>query len=125
MSDALPDDAWVSDFLATAPKPLHAALQRRLQASTTHVNTLAEIFKQRAAIEAQYADSLAKLARAAESGSVLPKSSIEWDKTSGEAKVYDTIVSEIRQVSAHYTKIDLIPVIRFACIHSHAHPLRL
>lgn len=99
MSDSLPDDAWVNSFLPTPPRPLLNSLQRRLQASTTHINALAELYKQRAAIEAQYADSLSKLARTAESGGLNGKNGVEWDKASGEGKIWDSVVSEIVEVS--------------------------
>jgi len=97
MSDALPDDTWINNFLSSPPRPLQAALQKRLHASTTHLNSLAEIYKQRAAIETQYAESLAKLARSAEQGSLLPKAGIEWDKSSGEGKIWETVVNEISE----------------------------
>lgn len=98
MSDALPDDAWIQSFLSSPPRPLQQALQKRLHASTSHLNSLAELYKQRAAIETQYADSLAKLVRSAEQGSLLPKTSIEWDKSSGEGKLWDNIISELSEV---------------------------
>jgi hypothetical protein len=98
MSESLPEDAWVNCFLPTPPRPLISALQRRLQASTTHLNALAELYKQRAAIEATYADSLAKLARTAEQGGLHGKNSTEWDKGSGEARLWDTVVAELSEV---------------------------
>jgi hypothetical protein len=98
MSDTLPDDAWINAFLPTPPRPLLIALQRRLQASTTHVNALSELYKQRAAIEAQYAESLSKLARAAESGGLNGKNGIEWDRANGEGKLWDSVISEISEV---------------------------
>lgn len=99
MADSLPEDAWVNCFLPTSPRPLLTSLQRRLQASTTHIHALAEVYKQRAAIEATYADSLAKLARTAEQGGLNGKNAVEWDKGSGEGKLWDTVVSEIAEVS--------------------------
>jgi hypothetical protein len=99
MSDALPDDAWVQSFQATSPKPLFDTLKRRLQASTTHVSALSELFKQRAAIETQYADSLAKLAKTAEGGGLNGKSGVEWDKSGGEAKLWDIVVTDLVEVS--------------------------
>jgi len=98
MSDSLPDDTWINNFLSSPPRALQTALQKRLHASNTHLNSLAELYKQRAAIEAQYAESLAKLARSAEQGSLLPKAGIEWEKTSGEGKIFETIVNEISEV---------------------------
>jgi hypothetical protein len=92
MSDALPDDAWVQSFQATS-------LKRRLQASTTHVSALSELFKQRAAIETQYADSLAKLAKTAEGGGLNGKSGVEWEKSGGEAKLWDIVVTDLVEVS--------------------------
>lgn len=99
MSDALPDDAWVQSFQATSPKPLFDNLKRRLQASTTHVSALSELFKQRAAIETQYAESLAKLAKTAEGGGLNGKSGVEWEKSGGEAKLWDMIVTDLVEVS--------------------------
>jgi hypothetical protein len=99
MSDALPDDAWVQSFQATSPKPLFDTLKRRLQASTTHVSALSELFKQRAAIETQYAESLAKLAKTAEGGGLNGKSGVEWEKSGGEAKLWDIVVTDLVEVS--------------------------
>jgi hypothetical protein len=103
MSDMLPEDAWVNSFLPSAPRPLLTSLQRRLAASTSHVNALADLFKQRAALEQQYADGLAKLARSAESGGLLPKNGTEWDRSGGEAKVWDSVVSDLAEVSLMFT----------------------
>ena len=98
MSDALPEDAWVNNFLTTPPRPLLTALQRRLQASTTHINALADLYKQRAAIEAQYADSLSKLARTAESGGLIGKGGVDWDKAGGERRIWDGLITEMTEV---------------------------
>ncbi|WWD22483.1 hypothetical protein CI109_106976 [Kwoniella shandongensis] len=97
MSDLLPDDAWVNSFLATSPRPLLSALQRRLHASTTHVNALAELYKQRAAIEAAYAEGLSKLARTAEQGGLSGKTGNDWEKASGEGRLWDSIISELTE----------------------------
>lgn len=105
-TDTLPEDAWVNNFLASQPRPLLSSLQRRLQASTCHVTALAELYKQRSAIEAQYADSLQKLARAAESGALAGKGGNEWEKTGGEAKLWDVVVSELSEVSVSMVFID-------------------
>jgi hypothetical protein len=114
MSDALPDDAWIQNFLSAPPRPLQQALQKRLHASTAHLNSLAELYKQRAVIEAQYAESLAKLVRSAEQGSMLPKTSIEWDKSSGEGKLWDTIINELSEVrpGAPVLRLDSLPTYR-------------
>jgi len=104
MTDSLPDDAWIQNFLASSPRPLLTALQRRLAASTTHVNSLAEIYKQRAAIEAQYADGLAKLARAAETGGLYGKGGVEWDRASGEGKIWESVVGEIAEVRSLHSR---------------------
>lgn len=98
-SDALPDDTWINNFLASPPRPLQTNLQKRLHASTVHLNSLAELYKQRAAIETQYSESLAKLVRIAEQGNLLPKSGVEWDKASGEGKLWDALINEISEAS--------------------------
>lgn len=98
MADSIPDDAWVQSFQATSPKPLFDNLKRRLQASTTHVTALSELYKQRSAIEAQYADSLSKLARTAEAGGLNGKQGVEWDKSGGEAKLWDVILTDLVEV---------------------------
>jgi hypothetical protein len=95
----LPEDTWVNSFLPSAPRPLLTALQRRLAGSTSHVNALADLFKQRAAIEQQYADGLAKLARTAENGGLLPKNGTEWERGGGEAKLWEAMVSDLAEVS--------------------------
>ena len=111
MTDTLPEDAWLNSFLPTPPRPLQAALQKRLHASTTHVNSLAELYKQRAAVEAQYAESLSKLARSAEQGNLLPKAGIEWDRSSGEGKIWESVLGEIAEVNIiclHCSIADLV-----------------
>jgi hypothetical protein len=99
MSDTLPDDAWINSFLSSPPRPLLSSLQRRLQTSTTHLNALAELYKQRAGIEAAYADGLAKLARTAEQGGLNGKNGVEWDKASGEGKLWESVITELSEVS--------------------------
>jgi hypothetical protein len=100
MSDSLPDDAWVQSFQTSAPRQLLTALQRRLQQSTAHVNSLAEVYKRRAALEQEYADNLQKLARDAEKGGLLLKGGVgnDWDKNSGEGKIWDNVLSELAEV---------------------------
>lgn len=99
MSEAIPDDAWVQSFLTSSPKPLFDNLKQRLQASNTHVNAISELYKQRAQIEAHYADSLAKLAKTAEAGGLNGKQGTEWERSGGEAKVWNMVVSELVEVS--------------------------
>nr|XP_031863520.1 uncharacterized protein CI109_000770 [Kwoniella shandongensis]KAA5530592.1 hypothetical protein CI109_000770 [Kwoniella shandongensis] len=108
MSDLLPDDAWVNSFLATSPRPLLSALQRRLHASTTHVNALAELYKQRAAIEAAYAEGLSKLARTAEQGGLSGKTGNDWEKASGEGRLWDSIISELTETSASHSTLSAV-----------------
>jgi hypothetical protein len=101
MSDLLPDDAWVNTFQSTPVRPLLSALQRRLQASTTHVHALAELFHERSMIEQEYATKLSKLVRAAEAGQLSGKSAVEWDRNGGEAKIWDTVLMDIQEVRTH------------------------
>lgn len=98
MSDSLPEDAWVSSFLPSPPRPLLNSLQKRLAASTSHVTALADLYKQRAAIEQQYADALAKLARTAENGGLIPKNGTEWERGGGEGKIWENVVSDLAEV---------------------------
>lgn len=98
MSDTLPDDAWVNAFLATPPRPLLTALQKRLHTSTAHLGALADIYKQRAAVEAAYADGLQKLARTAEQGALTGKTGNDWPKSSGEGRLWDSVISELAEV---------------------------
>ncbi|ORY20449.1 Muniscin C-terminal mu homology domain-domain-containing protein [Naematelia encephala] len=102
-SDTLPDDAWVQCFLSAPPRPLLGSLQRRLQGSTTHVNALAELFKQRAAIEQQYAESLSKLARTAEQGGLSGKAGNDWEKGGGEARLWESVITDISETSASHS----------------------
>ena len=99
MSDALPDGTWVNSFLSASPRPLQQALQKRQHGAQTHINALAEIFKQRAIIESQYADSLNKLVKNAEQGLLNGKGAVEWEKTGGEQKIWANVVSELQEVS--------------------------
>lgn len=106
MSDSLPEDAWVQSFQQSQPKQLQSSLQRRLATSTNHAQSLAELYKQRAQIEQTYADSLAKLARSAEQGSLIKgnKSGVDWDKSSGEARLWDVAIQDVAETSsAHST----------------------
>lgn len=95
---SLPEDAWVQAFQQAQPRPLLGNLQKRLAGSTAHVNALAELYKQRAAIEQTYADSLAKLARTAESGSLV-KSKADWDSAAGEGRLWRLAVQDVQEVS--------------------------
>lgn len=97
-SDALDETAWVSSFLETPPRQLLSSLQKRLHASQTHVAALAELYKQRAAIEAQYADSLQRLVKQAERGELSGKTGNEWERGSGEAKLWDSVLAEMSEV---------------------------
>ncbi|OCF36197.1 hypothetical protein I316_02070 [Kwoniella heveanensis BCC8398] len=105
MANALPEDAWVNCFLPTPPRPLLTALQKRLHASTTHLNALAEVYKQRAQIEATYAESLSKLAKTAEQGGLSGKSGNDWDKASGEGRLWDSVISELAETSASHSTL--------------------
>ncbi|WVW81891.1 hypothetical protein I302_103890 [Kwoniella bestiolae CBS 10118] len=105
MSDLLPEDTWVNNFLPTPPRPLLSTLQRRLHTSTTHLNALAEVYKQRAQIEATYAESLSKLAKTAEQGGLSGKSGNEWEKASGEGRLWDSVISELSETSASHSTL--------------------
>jgi hypothetical protein len=118
MADALPDDAWVQSFASAPPRQLLTALQRRLQASSTHVHALAELYKQRALIESQYADSLSKLARTAESGGLNGKQGVEWDRSGGEAKLWESVVNDLVEVrQSNFTATDGRPLLRTRRLH--------
>ncbi|WVQ80255.1 hypothetical protein IAT38_002360 [Cryptococcus sp. DSM 104549] len=108
MSDTLPDDAWVNSFLASSPRPLLSALQRRLHTSTAHTNALAEIYKQRAAVEAAYAEGLTKIARLAEQGGMTGKTGNDWGKSSGEARLWDSVISELAETSASHSTLSAL-----------------
>lgn len=97
-ADRLAEDAWSSEFQTGAPRPILNSLQRRLQASSTHAHALAELFRERAVVEQEYSAKLAKLAQAAESGQLLGKNGVEWDRRGGEAKLWDAVVSDIQEV---------------------------
>ncbi|WWC85898.1 uncharacterized protein L201_000765 [Kwoniella dendrophila CBS 6074] len=105
MSDLLPEDTWVNNFLPTPPRPLLSALQRRLHTSTTHVNALAEVYKQRAQIEATYAESLSKLVKTAEQGGLSGKSGNDWDRSSGEGRLWESVLSELSETSASHSTL--------------------
>nr|KIR87916.1 hypothetical protein I308_01949 [Cryptococcus tetragattii IND107] len=105
MSDTLPDDAWVNAFLAAPPRPLLTALQKRLHTSTAHLGALADIYKQRAAVEAAYADGLQKLARTAEQGALTGKTGNDWPKSSGEGRLWDSVISELAETSASHSTL--------------------
>lgn len=98
MGEALPEDAWSKEFQTANARPLLSSLQRRLQASTTHVHALAELYRERALIEQEYSAKLGKLARSAEAGQLLGKNGTEWDRNGGEAKLWDAVLSDIQEV---------------------------
>ncbi|EJT46447.1 hypothetical protein A1Q1_04936 [Trichosporon asahii var. asahii CBS 2479] len=97
MSEGLPDDAWANAFQTAAAKPLLTALQRRLHASTNHVNSLAELLHERSVIEQEYSAKLLKLARAADAGQLGGKGGIEWERNGGEARLWNTVVSDLTE----------------------------
>ncbi|WVR03547.1 hypothetical protein IAU60_000539 [Kwoniella sp. DSM 27419] len=105
MADTLPEDAWVNCFLPTPPRPLLTALQKRLHSSTNHLNALAEIYKQRAQIEATYADSLSKLAKTADQGGLSGKSGNDWDRSAGEGKLWESVMTELSETSASHSTL--------------------
>lgn len=90
--------------MSTSPKPLFDNLKRRLQASHTHVTAIAELYKQRAQIEAQYADSLAKLAKTAEAGGLNGKQAADWEQSGGEAKLWNIVITDIVEVGSRFIK---------------------
>lgn len=100
MSETLPDDAWVQSFSNAQPRPVLNALSKRLNGSTAHINAMAELYKQRAAIESQYADSLLKLARQAEKGELSGKTGNTWEKGGGEGKLWDSVLADIQEVKS-------------------------
>jgi hypothetical protein len=103
MSQLLPEDAWLNSFQTSLPRPLLVSLQKRLTTSTTHLSALADIYKERAAIEANYAAALNKLAKSADQSGFSGKVGNDWDKSSGEAKLWNSVVSEISEVSLPVT----------------------
>nr|ODN88741.1 hypothetical protein L203_02755 [Cryptococcus depauperatus CBS 7841] len=106
MSDSLPADAWINNFLAAPPRPLLANLQKRLVTSSAHLVGLAEVYKQRAQIEAHYADNLAKLARSADAGTLSGlKNGNDWPRNSAEARIWDSVVSEITETSTTHSTL--------------------
>lgn len=96
--DSLPESAWANEFQNAPTRPLLSSLQRRLQASTTHAHALAEIFRERAVIEQEYATKLGRLAKAADSGQLSGKGAVDWDRHSGEEKLWDTVLNDIQEV---------------------------
>ncbi|KAK4688886.1 hypothetical protein P7C73_g1218, partial [Tremellales sp. Uapishka_1] len=105
---ALPEDAWLNCFLSTPPRPLLTSLERRLHASNTHLNVLADVYRERAAIEATYAASLNKLAKTAESGGLSGKNGNEWEKNSGEQKLWLSVLTEISETSTSHSTLSAI-----------------
>lgn len=103
MGDVLPEDTWSREFQTANPRTLLNSLQRRLQASTTHVHALAELYRERAVIEQEYAAKLSKLARSAESGQLLGKNGTEWERNAGEGKLWDAVLTDIQEVCSHST----------------------
>jgi hypothetical protein len=97
--DSLPDNHWINTFQTTPTRPLLTALQRRLQVSTTHVNALAELFHERAAIEHEYATKMSKLIRSAEAGQLNGKGAVKWDRNSAEDRLWEAVLGDIQQVS--------------------------
>lgn len=101
MGDVLPEDTWSREFQTANPRTLLNSLQRRLQASTTHVHALAELYRERSVIEQEYAAKLGKLARSAESGQLLGKNGAEWERNAGEGKLWDAVLADIQEVCSH------------------------
>ncbi|GMK56722.1 hypothetical protein CspeluHIS016_0305620 [Cutaneotrichosporon spelunceum] len=103
MSDSLPDDTWSKEFQTANAKPLLSSLQRRLQASNTHAHALAELYRERALIEQEYATKLGKLARSAEAGQLLGKNGTQWDQHGGEAKLWDSVLADIHETASSHS----------------------
>ena len=99
---SLPEDAWVQAFLQAQPRPLLNNLQKRLAGSHAHVAALAELYKQRAAIEQTYAESLAKLSRTAEGGQLTKKG--DWDASGGEDRLWRLAVQDLQEVCHPWTR---------------------
>lgn len=106
-SDTLPEDAWANAFNSASTRPVLNALSRRLQASNTHVHALSELYRERAVIEQEYSTKLAKLARSAEAGQLSGKGSVEWERHSAEAKLFDAVVADLQEVSSKVTCVVL------------------
>ncbi|WOO84703.1 SH3-containing GRB2-like protein 3-interacting protein 1 [Vanrija pseudolonga] len=105
MADSLPQDTWINAFGGVPPRTLLSSLQRRQHASQTHVHALAELFRERAAIEQEYAAKLQKLARAAEAGQLNGKGGIEWDRSGGEAKLFNSVLSDINETATAHSSL--------------------
>ncbi|BEJ10941.1 hypothetical protein CspHIS471_0103630 [Cutaneotrichosporon sp. HIS471] len=105
MTDALPEDAWSKEFHTANAKPLLTSLQRRLQASNTHVHALAELYRERALIEQEYATKLGKLARSAEAGMLFGKNGTQWDKHGGEAKLWNSVLEDINETADSHSTL--------------------
>ncbi|CAK9779694.1 hypothetical protein CC85DRAFT_285156 [Cutaneotrichosporon oleaginosum] len=105
MSDALPEDTWSKEFQTANARPLLNSLQKRLQASTTHVHALAELYRERALIEQDYATKLSKLARSAEQGQLLGKGGTQWDQHGGEAKLWDAVLGDIQETASSHSTL--------------------
>ncbi|KAL1407067.1 hypothetical protein Q8F55_006480 [Vanrija albida] len=99
MADSLPEETWVNAFEGVQPRTLLTSLQRRQHASQTHVHALAELFRERSVIEQEYATKLQKLARAAESGQLNGKGGLEWDRSGGEANLFNSVLSDINETA--------------------------
>ncbi|KAL7418779.1 hypothetical protein Q5752_006462 [Cryptotrichosporon argae] len=108
MSDALSDDAWLNSFATAPPRQLLSALQRREAVAHNHVAALAELYKERAAIEAEYAARLQKLARTAEQGGLVGKGGNEWERGSGEEKTFNALVSELSETSSSHSTLSAL-----------------
>ena len=105
-AEALPDDSWASGFQTANSRAVLLQLQRRLHTSTTHVQTLAELFRERAAIENEYATKLSKLARTAESGQLGGKGSvIDWDPRSAEGRLFGAAISDLQETSSSHASL--------------------
>lgn len=110
MGEALPEDTWSKEFRTANARPLLSSLQHRLQASTTHIHALAELYHERALIEQDYAAKLGKLTKSAEAGQLLGKNGTPWDRNGGEGKLWDAVLSDIQEVcSLHRDYADRRP----------------
>lgn len=73
----------------SAPKPLLASLRSRLQRSAQTQDAIADLFKERAAVEHAYAQGLAKALKKVENASV---------GQGGEKLVWEGLVNEMHEV---------------------------
>ncbi|CED85589.1 Predicted proline-serine-threonine phosphatase-interacting protein (PSTPIP) [Phaffia rhodozyma] len=103
-SSILPSRAYEEAFInASPPRSAHSTLQSRIQLASKQNEQMADIFRERAAIETQYIASLQKFQTKRGGGG-----GINRDGLGGFAGVWEKVWGEVQETMVTHTKIERV-----------------